>query len=720
MADRLCPFCGKSNPESAEFCANCQAKLVSPDKGADASPTPSKDNLRDWLSRTGAEAASAIPSDIPSSSAEPAAQQNETEAPDWLMRIRERSKAEQEAIETAPSESPRESKKKGESKSSDEAPSTDDWLKKLRTSQPATASMEAAREEPESTQIGTGATEESAEWLKKLEDWKKTSEAKSAAEPQPPLAPAVKPFPKSDLKDLGQALQPEKPAAPEPQKSAPPVQSSAKPGSSPGERIPEWLQELESSFPPPEPEKKKESAKPEKKKGTGRLFKPKTGPLEESKSGSSGQIPAPSGEMPEWLSNMTAPPPQEPGAKPVFDQAEPIEKPASPFSAPIENIPSEGAGEGELAPAQLPGWLQALRPVESVVPENLPFIGKTSEQGTGPLEGISDVLPGGETSPPASKPPVYSASLKIDDRQKLHAQLLDSVLKESSRQPILKTPEKRKIQKIASIIISMFFLVALLFPLVINSSGSLTPAPVLFSPETVALFDGVKALPEGSLVLVILDYQPGFSAELQPSSLAVIEHLMTRNIKLAFVSSTPTGPVLVNELVQTAQQVVYTYSISSNIINLGYLPGGATGLQQLALQLRYTLGKTWQNTDPWNGTPLQAVNSLTDFSGILLVTESPETARLWIEQVLPSLAGKPAWLITSAQSISVLLPYYNSAQLQGILGGLSGGMMYERLLGQPGPSTRLWDSYQVGIIGAFLTILVGGIVQSVISRRKGT
>ena len=720
MADRLCPFCGKTNPESAEFCANCQARLVSPEKGAAASQPPAEDNLRNWLSQTGAAAANAIAPEPPTSSEEPSTQPPEADAPDWLMRIRDRSKAEQESIEKAPHEASKEDQKNGGSTPLNEPPSTDDWLSKLRTSQPAAPLPEIPADEPRSTQVGAGAVEESTEWLKKLEDWKQNSEAKSAAEPKPPLSPTVKPFPKSDLKNLDASKPVEKPAVAAPSEASPAVRPSEKPGSAPGERIPEWLQELESSFPPPEPEKKKESGKSEKKKGTGRLFKPKTGPLEESKSGSSGQIPTPDGEMPQWLSNMTTPAPPSPGVKPVFDQEASEEKPAAPFSGPIEAITPEEAGEGELAPAQLPGWLQALRPVESVVPENLPFIGKTSEQGTGPLEGISDVLPGAEVSSPATKPPVYASTLKIDDRQKLHAQLLDSVVKEGDRQPILRTPEKRKIQKIASILVSMFILVSLFFPFIIHSSGSLTPAPVLFSPETVALFDGIKSLPEGSLVLVILDYQPGFSAELQPSSLGVIEHLMIRNARLAFISSTPTGAILVDELVQSASKMVYTYPITGNIINLGYLPGGAIGLQQLALEPRYTLEKTWQNTDPWNGTPLQSVNSLRDFSAILLITESPENGRLWIEQVLPSLGSMPAWLITSAQSAPVLLPYYRSAQLQGVLGGLAGGMMYERLLGQPGPSTTLWDSYQIGIIGAFLTILIGGIVQSIISRRKGS
>jgi hypothetical protein len=720
MPDRLCPFCGKSNPESAELCANCQARLISPEKGEVASPPPSEDNLRNWLSQTGAAAADAVASDIPSQSEEPPIPQQEVEAPDWLMRIRERSKAEQESIEKTPQEPSMELPKNGEPTQSVNPPSSDDWLSKLRTSQPAAPLPEIPDDESKSTQVGAGAMEESSEWLKKLEDWKQTSKAKTPTEPEQPLAPTVKPFPKSDLKKLDASKPIETPAGPGPSIASPVVPSSEKPGSAPGERIPEWLQELESSFPPPEPDKKKESTKPEKKKGTGRLFKTKTGSLEESKSGSSGQIPVPNGEMPHWLSNMTTPTPPTPGVKPVFDQEESKEKPAAPFSGPIEAISPEEAGKGELAPAQLPGWLQALRPVESILPENLPFIGKTSEQGTGPLEGISDVLPGAEVSSPATKPPVYAATLKIDDRQKLHAQLLDSVVKEGDRLPVLRTQEKRKIQKISSIIVSMFILVCLFFPFIINSSASLTPAPVLFSPETVALFDGIKSLPEGSPVLVILDYQPGFSAELQPSSLGVIEHLMTRNARLAFISSTPTGAVLVDELVQSASKVVYTYSIDESVINLGYLPGGAIGLQQLALEPRFTLVKTWQNTDPWNGTPLQSIKSLNDFSGILLITESPENGRLWIEQVLPSLGSMPAWLITSAQSAPVLLPYYRSAQLQGVLGGLAGGMMYERLLGQPGPSTTLWDSYQIGIVGAFLTILVGGIIQSVITRRKGS
>ncbi len=318
MADRLCPFCGKTNPESAEFCANCQARLVSPEKGAAASQPPAEDNLRNWLSQTGAAAANAIAPEPPASSEEPSTQPPEADAPDWLMRIRDRSKAEQESIEKAPHEASKEDQKNGESTPLSEPPSTDDWLSKLRTSQPAAPLPEIPADEPRSTQVGAGAVEESTEWLKKLEDWKQNSEAKSAAEPKPPLSPTVKPFPKSDLKNLDASKPVEKPTVAAPSEASPAVRPSEKPGSAPGERIPEWLQELESSFPPPEPEKKKESGKPEKKKGTGRLFKPKTGPLEESKSGSSGQIPTPDGEMPQWLSNMTTPAPPTPGVNPYL------------------------------------------------------------------------------------------------------------------------------------------------------------------------------------------------------------------------------------------------------------------------------------------------------------------------------------------------------------------------------------------------------------------
>jgi hypothetical protein len=115
---------------------------------------------------------------------------------------------------------------------------------------------------------------------------------------------------------------------------------------------------------------------------------------------------------------------------------------------------------------------------------------------------------------------------------------------------------------------------------------------------------------------------------------------------------------------------------------------------------------------------LQAVTGLKDFNAILLLTESADTARIWIEQVLPTLSKTPTYLVTSQQSSVLLLPYYNSGQLSGMISGIAGSRMYELLVTKPGAVQSLWDSYQIGILLIFVVILFGGILSSVSARRK--
>jgi hypothetical protein len=55
--------------------------------------------------------------------------------------------------------------------------------------------------------------------------------------------------------------------------------------------------------------------------------------------------------------------------------------------------------------------------------------------------------------------------------------------------------------------------------------------PVAASPRVKAAYQAIESVPEGSRVLVSLDYEPDIMAELQPMSIAVLRHCFRRHLK---------------------------------------------------------------------------------------------------------------------------------------------------------------------------------------------
>ena len=93
-------------------------------------------------------------------------------------------------------------------------------------------------------------------------------------------------------------------------------------------------------------------------------------------------------------------------------------------------VPLPSAQAESLSPANLPSWVQAMRPVEaSGTPA---FSGAAGEEDTletqGPLAGLRGVLPSLPYLAPASKPQAQSFKLQASSEQQNHGALLELIL----------------------------------------------------------------------------------------------------------------------------------------------------------------------------------------------------------------------------------------------------------------------------------------------------
>ena len=382
---------------------------------------------------------------------------------------------------------------------------------------------------------------------------------------------------------------------------------------------------------------------------------------------------------------------------------------------------TQAAEDTDLAPAELPGWLAAMRPVESAIP-GIPLEEDTKVESAGPLAGLRGVLSAEpEVADLVKKPAAYTLKLTVPENQQAQAALLEKLIStEGDATAIPQHPLVSSQRLLRWLVAVVLFIVV---GIVVISGSRNVSMPV----QTTILQTSriVNNLPSQSPVLVAFDYEPGMAGEMNAAAAALIDHLMLKGARLTLVSTLPTGPAMAEYFIHTVQSG-HDYNNGVQYINLGYVPGGPTGLQSFAQRLDLVFASSYDGMDPWGTQPLRGIAALADFSLVVVICDDSDVARTWIEQVQPSLQGTPLIMVVSAKAEPMVRPYYNengSAPVQGIVSGLMGGAAYEVAVGQENLGRAYWDAFSIGLIVAVAAILIGGatnFVAILLARAKET
>ncbi|TAK10658.1 MAG: hypothetical protein EPO32_14485 [Anaerolineae bacterium] len=425
-----------------------------------------------------------------------------------------------------------------------------------------------------------------------------------------------------------------------------------------------------------------------------------------------------SGELPDWLAQISPedalPPPVEP------------QPAARPSGTPFDT--------GDLAPAELPSWLQAMRPVGPVGLEDLPEAERGEEERIGPLAGLAGVLPAEPDIVQFGRPSSASVGLQLNDVQRTYAvQLAQMVAAEAEAHPprriSLALPQRAA--RLAIAILMLLFVAAPTY--LLGNFSSLPQGPGQLPPaEIQAALDIANGLNAGDAVLVAVDYQPALAGEVEAAAMGVIDHMIIQGARLVMLSTLPTGPGQIQHFMTGTQSLNHPdYQLNSSYYNLGYLSGGSAGLLQLANDPRAALPVQLDDgRDVWAEPALAALFRLRDFKAIVVLTDDADTARAWVEQVQPALvdplsgATTPLLVVSSAQAEPLLYPYLNNepSQIQGLVAGLRGAAYYEANIRELN-ARRYWDAYGAGLTLGVATIAVGavlGLSRNLLGGRRKT
>ena len=389
-----------------------------------------------------------------------------------------------------------------------------------------------------------------------------------------------------------------------------------------------------------------------------------------------------SDNLPDWLSNP------EPEA-----------------SQPQEEIGIHAEGGEALSLAELPSWVQAMRPVGAVIAaEAVTGVDNLPVEREGPLAGLRGVIPAVAIGS-LRRPRPIPLTLQTSEDQQASAAILEQILLgETTPRPVASAPTVTSQQTLRWIIAGLliFVLGAVLF-----SGTQIMPISPVLPPEARDMTNIVMGIADSAPVLVIMDYQPGLAGEMEAVSGPLLDQLVRlHNPYLSFVATSPNGNALVERLLANTninQAGGAGYVSGQNYDNLGYLPGGEAGVLAF-LQ------------SPQAAMPGSRILNFSEYAAILLLTDHADSARTWVEQISilkqadPTLASQPLLAVTSAQTGPMLQPYFSSSQITGLISGLPTAASYELLNdNRPGMARSYWDAFGVGMMMAVFLIVIGSL-----------
>lgn len=218
--------------------------------------------------------------------------------------------------------------------------------------------------------------------------------------------------------------------------------------------------------------------------------------------------------------------------------------------------------------------------------------------------------------------------------------------------------------------------------------GAFTLIPLLFpvglainvSPEVRSVYDYIEKLPERSVLLLSLDFDPASKPELHPQAVAILRHAFRKNLRVVamtlWVSGTGMADQVIDEVARDAGK-----QKGRDYVFLGWSPGGSSVIINMGQDLYKAFPSDYAGK-PTKGLPvLDGINNLRDVSYAISLGAGNPGVEAWYvfgkDKYKFELGGGCTGVIAPG-----LYPLLRSGQINGLIGGLRGAAEYEVLIGR--------------------------------------
>jgi len=253
-------------------------------------------------------------------------------------------------------------------------------------------------------------------------------------------------------------------------------------------------------------------------------------------------------------------------------------------------------------------------------------------------------------------------------------------------------------RRIIFLVIGLCTLIPLLYPVGLA---------IKVSPEVKSVYDYIEALPEGSVFLLSLDFDPASKPELYPQAVALMRHAFKKNLRVIGMTLWLPGTGMANEVVTRVAREEGKIS-GKDYVFLGWSPGGSSVIINMGQDLYRAFPTDYNNQPTRDLEVLNGVQSLRDVNYVVSLAAGTTGIETWYvfgkDKYKFELGGGCTGVIAPG-----LYPLLRSGQINGLIGGLRGAAEYEVLIGKKGKAVAGMDAQSATHFAIILLVILCNI-----------
>jgi len=279
------------------------------------------------------------------------------------------------------------------------------------------------------------------------------------------------------------------------------------------------------------------------------------------------------------------------------------------------------------------------------------------------------------------------------------------------------------------LIIALSVLIPLIKPNWVN-------IPIKTTNNSEIVFNELNNLVEGNKVLVSFEYGASTKPEIHPMSVAVLQHLFSKGVKVYTVPLWPEGLMMAKYAIQeVVESNLFNIKEHSDYVSLPYKAGGEIIIRGIATDIRSIFTQDVNNVLLDEIGMMEGINSVSDFDFVFDLSAGVPGNAEWVqfacdEHKVPLSSGCTSIMVTDA------IPYVESGQIRGILAGMPGAAEYEQMVFKylsnlennkfinkeakitPGKATSRMSAQSIAHVLMVVFIIFGNISYYLLRRRN--
>lgn len=237
------------------------------------------------------------------------------------------------------------------------------------------------------------------------------------------------------------------------------------------------------------------------------------------------------------------------------------------------------------------------------------------------------------------------------------------------------------------------------------------------SPEVHGVYDYIEALPEGSVFLLSMDYDPASKPELYPQAVALLRQAFRKNLRVIGMTLWLPGTGLAEQVMTEVAGEMGKVS-GKDYVFLGWSPGSGSLIINMGQDLYKAFPTDYYSRPTRELAVLKGIQTLRDVNYVVSLAAGTSGIETWYvygkDKYKFELGGGCTGVIAPG-----LYPLLRSGQINGLIGGLRGAAEYEALIGQKGRAVAGMDAQSATHVAIIVLVILCNVFYLLIRTSRG-